>query len=241
MHSNTWGLFFFLLTSLMLGGCEVAPVKQREPGTYEVFGKTYRVMENSLGYREIGIASWYGTKFHGNLTANGETYDMYGISAAHKVLPLPTFVKVTNLDNGKSLVLRVNDRGPFHDDRVVDLSWEAARQLGFDHQGTAPVVVEALDKLNYPERTEAEASSSFYLQVGAFSDAGGAMSLLSAIQELMDKNGYTFNVQALVSEIDTGVLHKVWIGPIHNELYEHELAVIIEAAGMGNPLKVETD
>ena len=172
----------------MLGGCEVAPVKQREPGTYEVFGKTYRVMENSLGYREIGIASWYGTKFHGNLTANGETYDMYGMSAAHKALPLPTFVKVTNLDNGKSVVLRVNDRGPFHDDRLVDLSWEAARQLGFDHQGTAPVVVEALDKLNYLGRTQAEASSSFYLQAGAFSDADGAMSLLSEIQKLMDKN-----------------------------------------------------
>ena len=225
----------------MLGGCEVAPVKQREPGTYEVFGKTYRVMENSLGYREIGIASWYGTKFHGNLTANGETYDMYGMSAAHKALPLPTFVKVTNLDNGKNVVLRVNDRGPFHDDRVVDLSWEAARQLGFDHQGTAPVVVEALDKLNYPGRTRAEASSSFYLQVGAFSDADGAKSLLSEIQKLMDKNGYTFNVRALVSETDTGVLHKVWIGPIHNELYEHELAAIIEAVGMGSPLKVEAD
>ena len=225
----------------MLGGCEVAPVKQREPGTYEVFGKTYRVMENSLGYREIGIASWYGTKFHGNLTANGETYDMYGMSAAHKALPLPTFVKVTNLDNGKNVVLRVNDRGPFHDDRVVDLSWEAARQLGFDHQGTAPVVVEALDKLNYPGRTRAEASSSFYLQVGAFSDADGAKSLLSEIRKLMDKNGYTFNVRALVSEIDTGVLHKVWIGPIYNELHEHELTAIIEAVGMGSPLKVETD
>ena len=225
----------------MLGGCEVAPVKQREPGTYEVFGKTYRVMENSLGYREIGIASWYGTKFHGNLTANGETYDMYGMSAAHKALPLPTFVKVTNLDNGKNVVLRVNDRGPFHDDRVVDLSWEAARQLGFDHQGTAPVVVEALDMLNYPGRTREEASSSFYLQVGAFSDADGAKSLLSEIQKLMNQNGYTFNVRALVSETDTGVLHKVWIGPIHNELYEHELAAIIEAVGMGSPLKVEAD
>ena len=225
----------------MLGGCEVAPVKQREPGTYEVFGKTYRVMENSLGYREIGIASWYGTKFHGNLTANGETYDMYGMSAAHKALPLPTFVKVTNLDNGKNVVLRVNDRGPFHDDRVVDLSWEAARQLGFDHQGTAPVVVEALDMLNYPGRTREEASSSFYLQVGAFSDADGAKSLLSEIQKLMDQNGYIFNVRALVSETDTGVLHKVWIGPIHNELYEHELAAIIEAVGMGSPLKVEAD
>ena len=225
----------------MLGGCEVAPVKQREPGTYEVFGKTYRVMENSLGYREIGIASWYGTKFHGNLTANGETYDMYGMSAAHKALPLPTFVKVTNLDNGKNVVLRVNDRGPFHDDRVVDLSWEAARQLGFDHQGTAPVVVEALDMLNYPGRTREGASSSFYLQVGAFSDADGAKSLLSEIQKLMNQNGYTFNVRALVSETDTGVLHKVWIGPIHNELYEHELAAIIEAVGMGSPLKVEAD
>ena len=229
------------IVALVLGGCEVVPVTPREPGTYEVFGKTYRVMEESQGYLEIGIASWYGTKFHGRLTANGETYDMYGLSAAHKALPLPTFVKVTNLDNGKSVELRVNDRGPFHDDRVIDLSWAAARQLGFDHQGTAPVVVEALDEINYPDRVNTTSSSSYYLQVGAFSQADGAMSLLSAIQQLMNMNGYEFNVQTLVSEIETGVLHKVWIGPIHSELHEHELAAIIEAAGMGSPLKVEVD
>ncbi|MEX2326217.1 MAG: septal ring lytic transglycosylase RlpA family protein, partial [Pseudomonadales bacterium] len=88
-------------------------------------------MPSSLGYLEIGLASWYGKKFHGRLTSNGEKFDMHVTSAAHKALPLPTMVRVTNLDNGQKVVVRVNDRGPFHDDRVIDLSYEAAVQLGF--------------------------------------------------------------------------------------------------------------
>ena len=105
-------------------------------------------MPNNIGYREIGIASWYGKKFHGRKTAMGEKYDMYGLSAAHKALPLPTMVRVTNLDNGRSIEVRVNDRGPFHEDRVIDLSYAAARALGFETKGTAPVVVEAIDEVN---------------------------------------------------------------------------------------------
>ena len=118
---------------------------------YVVFGKTYEVLPDSLGYREIGIASWYGKKFHGRLTSNGERFDMYRLSAAHKALPLPTVVKVTNLDNGRHVIVRVNDRGPFHDERIIDLSYEAALRLGFSDSGTTPVVVEALDGVNYPE------------------------------------------------------------------------------------------
>ena len=111
------------------------------PNQYEVFGQVYEIMLENVGYLEIGVASWYGKKFHGRLTAMGETYDMFGLTAAHKALPLPTIVKVTNLDNGQSIIVRVNDRGPFHDDRLIDLSWSAAKALGFDNQGTAPVVV----------------------------------------------------------------------------------------------------
>lgn len=112
---------------------------------YTVLGKTYRVMDNSDGYREQGYASWYGKKFHGELTSNGEIYDMYGMTAAHKSLPIPTFVQVTNLANGRQVIVRVNDRGPFHDGRIIDLSYAAAKKLGFVDQGTARVEVVAIN------------------------------------------------------------------------------------------------
>lgn len=112
---------------------------------YTVLGKTYYPISSAIGYTSIGTASWYGTKFHGQATANGELYDLYGMTAAHKTLPLPSYVKVTNLDNGRSVVLRVNDRGPFHSDRVIDLSFAAAKKLGYAEVGTARVKVEGID------------------------------------------------------------------------------------------------
>jgi rare lipoprotein A len=115
--------------------------------SYVVFGEEYRVLESSRGYAEEGLASWYGEKFHGRPTASGETYDMHGLSAAHRTLPLHTWVEVTNLENGRSLVLRVNDRGPFaHTDRrILDLSYAAAQELGVVATGTARVRVRALE------------------------------------------------------------------------------------------------
>lgn len=112
---------------------------------YSVFGKPYYPIADARNYRATGTASWYGTKFHGQATANGETYDLYGMSAAHKTLPLPCFVKVTNLDNGKAVILRVNDRGPFYSDRLIDLSFAAAKKLGYAEVGTARVKVEGID------------------------------------------------------------------------------------------------
>ena len=112
---------------------------------YSVLGKSYYPMQDARSYRAIGTASWYGTKFHGQATANGEAYDLYGMTAAHKTLPLPSYVRVTNLDNGKSVVLRVNDRGPFYSDRIIDLSFAAAKKLGYAESGTARVQVEGID------------------------------------------------------------------------------------------------
>lgn len=114
--------------------------------TYEVFGVTYRVLDSAHGFVERGVASWYGQAFHGRPTASGETYDMHRLSAAHRTLPLHTWVEVTNLDNGRRLVVRVNDRGPFANthERVIDLSWAAARELGVVGPGTAPVEIRAL-------------------------------------------------------------------------------------------------
>ena len=112
--------------------------------SYAVLGKRYQVRDSADGYVEEGMASYYGKKFHGRLTSNQEVYDMYAFSAAHKSLPLPSYVRVTNLANGKSVVVRVNDRGPFHAGRVIDLSYAAATKLGFTKQGTAKVEVRAL-------------------------------------------------------------------------------------------------
>jgi rare lipoprotein A len=113
--------------------------------SYSVFGKTYYPMNDARSYRATGTASWYGTKFHGQATANGEAYDLYGMTAAHKTLPLPSYVRVTNLENGKSVILRVNDRGPFYSDRIIDLSFAAAKKLGYAESGTARVQVEGID------------------------------------------------------------------------------------------------
>lgn len=118
------------------------------PKSYVVFGQRYHVMESSVGYVEKGEASWYGKKFHGRRTSNGETYDMYAMTAAHKKLPLPTYVEVTNLANNKKVIVKVNDRGPFHGDRIIDLSYAAADKLGFAKQGTAMVQVRALNPGN---------------------------------------------------------------------------------------------
>jgi peptidoglycan lytic transglycosylase len=112
--------------------------------SYAVLGKTYKVLDDPRGYVETGVASFYGKKFHGRRTSNLEVYDMYAFSAAHKTLPLPSFARVTNLDNGKSVIVRVNDRGPFHDGRVIDLSYAAATRLGYVNKGTARVEVRAL-------------------------------------------------------------------------------------------------
>jgi rare lipoprotein A len=112
---------------------------------YEVFGVTYRVLESSVGYEEEGLASWYGEEFQGRPTSSREPYDMYLMTAAHRSLPLPTYVEVTNLENGRIAVVRVNDRGPFHPDRIIDLSYVAARKLGYVGAGTARVRVRALE------------------------------------------------------------------------------------------------
>ncbi|KTD68119.1 rare lipoprotein A [Legionella steelei] len=131
------------------------------PTEYSVDGRSYKVMRSSTGYKTRGIASWYGTKFHKQRTSSGEPYDMYVMSAAHKTLPLPTYVKVKNLNNGKVAVVKVNDRGPFHSDRIIDLSYAAALKLGVFPRGTAPVEIETL--------AGPAGKAHYYLQAGAFS------------------------------------------------------------------------
>ncbi len=120
------------------------------PSSYVVGNHRYHVLPNSTGYKERGIASWYGTKFHGRRTSIGEPYDMLAMTAAHKTLPLPTYVEVTNLGNGRKVIVRINDRGPFKDNRIIDLSYAAASKLGIAASGTGLVEIQALDPATYP-------------------------------------------------------------------------------------------
>ena len=145
---------FYLLLAVLIGGCssnrlaETTPTsleKSSQHGVfYEVFGQRYYPLTSAIGFTQKGLASWYGPKFHGNKTSNGETFDMYKMTAAHKTLPLPSKVRVTNLENGKHIIVRVNDRGPFVKGRIIDLSFAAAKALEFDKKGTELVAIEVL-------------------------------------------------------------------------------------------------
>jgi peptidoglycan lytic transglycosylase len=174
---------------------------------YTVLGKTYTVLPSSEGYRKRGIASWYGSKFHGRSTSSGEPYDMYLATAAHKRLPLPTYVEVTNLDNGRKMIVKVNDRGPFHKDRIIDLSYAAAIKLGVDETGTARVEVRAID-VKASRRYSAKVADGTFLQVGAFSKRKTAKDLAGKMKAAQRKP---------VSVQKSRGLYKVWIGPYATE------------------------
>lgn len=149
---------------------------------YEVYGVSYEVMDSSYGYKERGVASWYGKKFHGRPTSSQEPYDMYGMTAAHKTLPLPTYVRVRNLKNNKSIVVRVNDRGPFVDNRIIDLSYSAAIKLDMVKDGTGLVELTALSydapvpprNVAAPASPKADTDAGIFVQAGAFGDRNNA-------------------------------------------------------------------
>ncbi|MEQ1440205.1 septal ring lytic transglycosylase RlpA family protein [Fontimonas sp. SYSU GA230001] len=188
---------------------------------YEVFGKTYRVLDSAAGFRERGTASWYGKKFHGQKTASGEVYDMYQMTAAHKSLPLPSYVRVTRLDTGKSVVVRVNDRGPFHKGRVIDLSYAAAAKLDMLHHGSTQVEVVALDPL------VPEPSRENWLQVGAYADPINAVIL----RETLAQQGHG-GVQILLDETAGAVpLHRVVLGPFADLAAAEPLRSRLQAQG----------
>ncbi len=190
------------------------------PESYEVFGERYAVLDSSEGYQQTGVASWYGSKFHGRLTASGEPYDMYAMTAAHKTLPLPTYVQVTNLNNQRQIIVKVNDRGPFHDDRIIDLSYAAALKLGVTGHGTARVAVQALP----PAATKIPASEvnplalaaespRFFVQLGAFAQRGNAERIVAKLPaELINPA----HIEEATSP--SGQLYRVRIGPFAQRL-----------------------
>jgi rare lipoprotein A len=187
------------------------------PTTYSVAGRSYRVLETSRGYVAEGNASWYGRKFHGRRTSSGEPFDMFALTAAHRSLPIPAFARVTNLNNGRSTVVKINDRGPFHDDRIIDLSYAAAVKLGFHGSGTARVKVEVL-----------EPGRDFYLQAGAFSSLSAADALKTRIEQLTGQ-------RAFVVKVPGDDLYRVRIGPVKGRGTADEVASSISAAALAEP------
>lgn len=184
---------------------------------YEVFGKRYYTLTSAVGYHEQGIASWYGPTFHGKLTSSGEVYDMHAMTAAHKTLPLPSYVQVTNLSNGRSAIVRVNDRGPFHDGRIIDLSYAAATKLGVVGPGTAQVEVRAITPDNnavaVPVAVSARAVSAdpqrrVYLQVGAFGSRNNAEQMRARLGDIPAP------VSISEDHADHGLLYRVRVGPL---------------------------
>jgi rare lipoprotein A len=216
---------------------------------YEVFGKSYTVMPSSSGYKERGVASWYGKKFHGNLTSNREPYDMYGMTAAHKTLPLPTYVRVRNLSNNRTVVVRVNDRGPFVHNRIIDLSYSAALKLDMVTTGTSLVEVEAITfddpagdrpvrKVTPPQPTTVKPAPAaaqinedrIFVQVGAFGSRENAQRRLSAL--------HGANILAAFVVEDTSVspsLYRVRIGPIRGIVQYDIVVEELENLGISDP------
>ncbi|MGI9283915.1 MAG: septal ring lytic transglycosylase RlpA family protein [Pseudomonadales bacterium] len=199
---------------------------------YTVFGKTYHLLPSSEGYSAQGMASWYGTKFHGKQTSNGEIYDLNLMTAAHKTLPIPCYVRVINRQNGRSAIVRVNDRGPFHGDRLIDLSHAAAVKLGFADRGTAPVFIETVMP-DVPGATQDAAfvpapNSHWYLQAGAFQNQNAATALGKKLAARTD-----LPVQVKSSETANAVIYRVRVGPVQQESELHSLQRDLQAAQLG--------
>lgn len=199
---------------------------------YTVLGKTYQLIPVGDSYIERGVASWYGTKFHGRNTANGERYNLYAMTAAHTTLPIPSYVKVTNLDNNRSTVVRVNDRGPFHGNRIIDLSYAAAVKLGYAEQGTARVEVELID-LREQSRYEKQGGTKavgqrFFLQVGAFKSVDLANQLRAELKLITSE-------EVNVSPSQPKGFYRVKIGPITGLAKVQQLSERLMASNMGQP------
>ncbi|MDB6095841.1 MAG: rare lipoprotein [Francisellaceae bacterium] len=228
--------------------------KYGNPKKYKVFNKHYTVMNTSKHYKKRGLASWYGTKFHGQRTSSGEPYDMFGMTAAHKTLPLPTYAKVTNVDNGKSVIVKINDRGPFHCNRLIDLSYTAAAKLGILGKGTGHVEVKSIDPRdhgNFKLAKKAEKdltqaiqniakittkefpskiniSDKIYLQLGAFSEKKNAEHLIYKINKIA-------RLSAQLLKNSDGSLFKVQI-PVKNKMEAETLSKQLARADLPIPV-----
>ncbi|GLQ49321.1 septal ring lytic transglycosylase RlpA family protein [Dyella flava] len=221
------------------------PVPKVEPralygnkSPYTVLGQTYTVLPTARGYEERGIASFYGSKFHGYKTSDLEDYDMYKFTAASKVLPLPSYARVTNLENGKSVIVRINDRGPFHEDRVIDLSYAAAVKIGVWPKGTGLVEVQGIDP-SAPTDDQAPPAPvvapsapppGIYLQVGAFADPDNAARVAAQLRV-----ANFAPVQVVDATIGGRLVHRVRVGPLADVDTADRVTSQIEQMGLPHP------
>lgn len=229
------------------------PSRYGNPDTYEVFGKTYHTLDTSVGFVQRGTASWYGRKFHGRRTSSGEPYDMYAMTAAHRELPIPCYVRVTHLENGRSVVVRVNDRGPFHEGRIIDLSYAAASRLGIADAGTGPVEIRAITPGEEMPRVAATTSPlavpapaavpvwaetgvnsgmvPVSLQVGAFNELANATRLRD---RLLAKLGRP----VVIHEDAASPRYRVRVGPLAAEDDLSAVELALEQMGLGAPQRI---
>jgi len=224
---------------------------------YSVFNKTYYPLKDISGYRERGVASWYGRKFHGKRASSGETYDMYALTAAHKTLPLPSYARVRNLANNRSLVVRVIDRGPFLDNRLIDLSYTAAARLGILGAGTGLVEVEGLTADDPPpkdgpvsreagsrerpppkdasvahpagDREPSAAAPKLYVQAGAFANLENARALGARLE-----SGDFKPIEIQTAQLDNRAVHRVRIGPLASVEEGDRVAARVAGLGIDN-------
>jgi rare lipoprotein A len=211
---------------------DVTPSKYGNPDNYEVFGKRYYTLESAQGFSEEGVASWYGKKFHGERTSSGEIYDMYAMTAAHKTLPIPVFVEVSNLDNGRKAIVKVNDRGPFHEGRVIDLSYAAATKLGVASTGTANVAIRVVDKNGDSLQSEivldsavapSVISDKLFIQVAAFADESNAIDFLRRLHD----EGFR-DVRMYIENKAKNPVYRVKIGPLPSQSVAQDVLVQLE-------------
>lgn len=201
--------------------------KSVNPESYQVLGKTYHVLSSNKNYRQQGIASWYGTKFHQKKTATGEIYDMWQMTAAHKTLPIPSYARVTNLNNQRSVIVKVNDRGPFHEHRIIDLSYAAAAKLGLDKLGTGFVEVVAVQPGELKTVVPVAPVKKIYLQIGAFSDEDNALKLQQKVAQLRLTKS-----RIISSKVLETTFYKVQLGPVSSVLDADDITEKLKAAGI---------
>ena len=243
------------LFSFLLAGCAGTPQKDGPPreqrdvskipdavptvhqgafknSAYQHEGVLYEPMTSASGYSEEGIASWYGTRFHGKQTANGEIYDLYGMTAAHKTLPLPSYARVTNRANNRSVVLRVNDRGPFVDDRIIDLSYAAAKKLGFEEEGIAMVLVEGIDVGAFAAAEVRGEHKEVFLQVAALTNYHNAQLLRRRLSEFMSAP------VKIIKGDEEDTLYRVRVGPVQTPEHMESLLDALESREFESPYLV---
>lgn len=206
------------------------------PPVYEVFGQRYYTMTSTEGYAERGIASWYGGEFNGRNTSSGEVYDMHLMTAAHTRLPIPCYAQVTNLENGRTTVVRINDRGPFKKNRLIDLSYAAAKELDILGKGTGLVEVRALPAKEEPQPAAPfePAKGDIYIQVGAFGNEDNASVLKNRLASSLQQP-----VRIAQSMQNGQTLFRVQVGPLHDVEMTDSLAARITALGMGTYIVID--